>query len=127
MQVLRPAPDQSLGLTIKPAQLRLWRVFPLRSETCLNSRPYRAPTARECGGRNGLSDETPENAEEKPGSGKSYRAITRHADGRIIHVQEFQASSDAVAVGVITARGDDLRIDLWSDDGLVQRFGAAGS
>ncbi|MDB5648316.1 hypothetical protein [Methylobacterium sp.] len=54
---------------------------------------------------------------------RSYRAITRHRDGRIIHVRDFQAVSDAEAIRIVTLRGSDMRMDLWSDHGLVQRFG----
>ena len=53
---------------------------------------------------------------------RSYRAITRHTDGRIIHVRDIRASSDAEAIRIVTARGADIRTDLWSEDGLVQRF-----
>jgi hypothetical protein len=69
-----------------------------------------------------LSDGKPKSAEEKPGSGKSYRAITRHADGRIIHVWDFAANSDEEAIATVTSRGADIRTDLWGDHGLVQRF-----
>lgn len=54
---------------------------------------------------------------------RSYRAITRHSDGRIIHVRDFQADSDAEAILIVTARGCNIKTDLWSDSGLVQRFG----
>jgi hypothetical protein len=54
---------------------------------------------------------------------RSYRAITRHSDGRIIHVREIQANSDAEAIRIVTARGSDIRTELWSDSGLVRRFG----
>lgn len=54
---------------------------------------------------------------------RSYRAITRHSDGRIIHVRDIEATSDAEAIRVVTARGSDIRTDLWSDRGLVRRFG----
>jgi hypothetical protein len=54
---------------------------------------------------------------------RSYRAITRHTDGRIIHVRDIRASSDAEAIRIVTERGADIRTDLWSEDGLVQRFG----
>jgi hypothetical protein len=117
------APCTRQAATDKPARLRPRGVFPMRSETCLTFRSYHAPTARECGGKNGLSDDTPENAEEKPGPGKSYRAITRHTDGRIIHVWDFKANSNAEAIVIVTARGADFRTDLWGDHGLVQRFG----
>lgn len=61
--------------------------------------------------------------EEGNRSVRSYRAITRHTDGRIIHVRDLQAASDAKAIEVVTARGSDFRMDLWSTDGLVRRFG----
>jgi hypothetical protein len=54
---------------------------------------------------------------------RSYRAITRHSDGRIIHVRDIQAYSDAEAILIVTARGSDIRTDLWSERGLVRRFG----
>lgn len=58
------------------------------------------------------------------GTPRAYRAITRHSDGRIIHVRDFEAGSDAEAILIVTARGSDIRTDLWSDRGLVRRFGA---
>jgi hypothetical protein len=61
-----------------------------------------------------------------PGSAnqlRSYRAIARHTDGRIIHVRDIKADSDAEAILIVTARGSDIRTDLWSDSGLVRRFG----
>lgn len=59
----------------------------------------------------------------QPHTPRAYRAITRHSDGRIIHVRDFQASSDAEAILICTARGSDIRTDLWGDSGLVRRFG----
>jgi hypothetical protein len=58
---------------------------------------------------------------------RPYRAITRHTDGRIIHVRDFVAASDEEAILIVTARGSDIRTDLWSDTGLVQRFGLHGT
>ena len=52
-----------------------------------------------------------------------YRAITRHSDGRIIHVRDIRAASDAETIRIVTARGSNIRTDLWSDRGLVRRFG----
>jgi len=52
-----------------------------------------------------------------------YRAITRHSDGRIIHVRVIQATSDAEAIRIVIERGSDIRTDLWDENGLVQRFG----
>jgi hypothetical protein len=54
---------------------------------------------------------------------KSYRAITRHSDGRIIHVWDFMAESDAEAIRIVTARGSNIRTDLWGHHGLVWHFG----
>lgn len=53
---------------------------------------------------------------------KPFRAITRHSDGRIIHVRDIEAASDAEAIQIVTARGSDIRTDLWSDKGPVRRF-----
>jgi imidazolonepropionase-like amidohydrolase len=53
---------------------------------------------------------------------RSYRAITRHSDGRIIHVRDIEAASDAEAIRIVTARGSDIRTDLWNDSGLVMRL-----
>lgn len=53
-----------------------------------------------------------------------YRAITMHTDGRIIHVRDIQAESDAEAILIVTARGSDIRTDLWNDRGLIRRFGS---
>jgi hypothetical protein len=50
-----------------------------------------------------------------------YRAITRHSDGRIIHVRDIEAYSDAEVIRIVTARGSDIRTDLWNDSGLVMR------
>lgn len=52
-----------------------------------------------------------------------YRAITRHTDGRIIHVRDIRAGSDEEAIRIVTERGTDIRTDLWSQSGLVRRFG----
>ncbi|WP_156647959.1 hypothetical protein [Methylobacterium sp. Leaf88] len=60
-------------------------------------------------------------ADDKPT--RAYRAITRHTDGRIIHVRDFTAGSDAEAILIVTSRGSDIRTDLWSDEGLVRQFG----
>lgn len=54
---------------------------------------------------------------------RSYRAITRHSDGRIIHVLEFEATNDREALAIVTASGSDFRMDLWNSEGLVRRFG----
>jgi hypothetical protein len=52
-----------------------------------------------------------------------YPAITRYSDGRIIHMRNIRATSDAEAIRVVTAKGSTIRIDLWSDRGLVRRSG----
>jgi len=54
---------------------------------------------------------------------RSYRAITRHNDGCIIHVRDIQADSDEEAIRIVTEPGADVCTDLWSERGLVQRFG----
>jgi hypothetical protein len=58
-----------------------------------------------------------------PTRSRTYRAITRHTDGRIIRVQDFQADSDNEAVTLATARGEGISMDLWSATGLVRSFG----
>ena len=52
-----------------------------------------------------------------------YRAITRRTDGCIIHVRDIEAHSDQEAIQIVIARGSDIRTDLWSEHGLVRRFG----
>ena len=70
-------------------------------------------------------------AEEQPeislGRKRVYRAITRHSDGRIIHVRDIQATSDAEAAEIVSQESPNIRIDLWSDTGLVKRFAGSNS
>ena len=60
---------------------------------------------------------------DEPDQTQTYRVITRHTDGRIILVRDFLAKDDAEALQFVTTRGSDIRMDLWSDRGLVRRFG----
>ena len=71
-----------------------------------------------------MQDETLDGRAKQIKSTQCYRAITRQSDGRIIHVRDFEARSDAEAILIVTARGIDTQTDLWSDIGLVQRFKA---
>lgn len=90
-------------------------------------RSYRAPTARNDQGEKRLRDKGGERSKTRFDPGRLYRAITRHTDGRIIHVRDFLADSDAEAILIVTARGSNIRTDLWSNRGLVRRFGSPGS
>ena len=74
-----------------------------------------------------MQDETFDSRAEQIKPPRRYRAITRHTDGRIIHVRDFEAGNDAEAILIVTVGGVDTQTDLWSDEGLVQRFGVAGS
>jgi hypothetical protein len=89
--------------------------------------PYRAPTARNDQGDKRLRDKGGERSKTRFDPARLYRAITRHTDGRIIHVRDFLADSDAEAILIVTARGSNIRTDLWSNRGLVRRFGSPGS
>lgn len=83
------------------------------------SRDWVTSTVRE----NVLPEPTFETAGVSLNAKRSYRAITRHTDGRIIHVWDIRAHSDAEAIRIVTQRGGDIRTDLWSENGLVRRFG----
>ena len=87
------------------------------------SLPVLATTPRFGGWESILSDAEPSAAREGPHQAQTYRVITRHTDGRIIQVQDFLAKDDAEALQFVTTRGSDIRMDLWSDQGLVRRFG----
>lgn len=70
-----------------------------------------------------MSDTKPGTATDPSRVKRSYRAITRHSDGRIIHVRDIQASSDSEAIWIVSERGGDTRTDLYSEAGLIRRFG----
>jgi hypothetical protein len=70
-----------------------------------------------------LSDADPHPTRQDSDGKHHYRAITRHSDGRIIHVRDIQASSDEEAIQIVTARGADIRTDLYGEDGLIRSLG----
>ena len=71
-----------------------------------------------------MQDETLDGRAKQIEPPRRYRAITRQTDNRIIYVRDFEARNDAEAILIVTARGVEIQTDLWSDEGLVQRFEA---
>lgn len=86
-----------------------------------------ARMARNGGEENGVSDAKPEATGDDHTPKRPYRAITRLSNGQITHVRDIQASNDAQAIQIAVERGVDVHTDLYSDNGLVQRFGARGT